>query len=441
MNSGAMSPLALTKQAQLICNVRLLDPASGHDGPGGLVHRDGLILDRGPSLFAAPEGFDGAVLDGQGLLLAPGLIDMRVVLGEPGAEHRETFKSAGRAAAAGGVTTLIAQPNTNPVIDDVSLVDFLLRRAAARSCVRILPAAALTKGLRGESMAEIGLLAEAGAAMFAHGDHPIQDSQVLRRALSYAKVFGLLCAHRPQDVYLSKGGVMHAGEYAGRLGLRGIPIMAETIGVMRDLALAELSGGRLMLDMLSAGASLEPLRRAKEHGLTVHASVSVHHLTLNELDIGDYRTFAKLSPPLRGEADRLALGEALAGGLIDVIVSGHDPQPAENKRLPFDEAAFGAAALETLLPGMLRLHHSQGVPLLALWRAAALHPAQLLGLPQGRLSIGAPADLILVDLDAPYRCKADALLSKSRNTPFDEQLLQGLVRRTLCAGQTVFERE
>lgn len=431
----------MTGPAQLICNVRLLDPASGYDGPGGLIHRDGVILDRGPSLFQAPLGFAGDVLDGRGLLLAPGLIDLRVVLGEPGAEHRETFKSAGRAAAAGGVTTLIAQPNTDPVIDDVSLVDFVLRRAAARSCVRILPAAALTKGLRGEAMAEIGLLAEAGAAMFAHGDWPIQDSQVLRRALSYAKVFGLLCAHRPLDPYLAKGGVMHAGEFAGRLGLRGIAVAAETIGVMRDLALAELSGGRLLLDMLSAGASLEPLQRAKDRGVSVHASVSVHHLTLNELDIGDYRTFAKLSPPLRSEADRIALCEGLASGLIDVVVSGHDPHPAENKRLPFDEAAFGAAALETLLPGLLRLHHSQGVPLLALWRAAALRPGELLGLSQGRLTAGAPADLILVDLHAPFRCRAEALVSKSRNTPFDEQLLQGLVQRTLCAGQTVFERE
>lgn len=426
---------------QLICNVRLLDPASGYDGPGGLLHQDGLILDAGPSLFHAPAGFIGEVMDGHGLLLAPGLIDMRVVLGEPGAEHRETFKSAGRAAAAGGVTTLIAQPNTDPVIDDVSLVDFVLRRAAARSCVRILPAAALTKGLRGEAMAEIGLLAEAGAAMFAHGDAPILDSQVLRRALSYAKTFGLLCAHRPQDAYLAKGGVMHAGEFAGRLGLRGIPAAAETIGVMRDLAVAELAGGRLLLDMLSAEASLAPLARAKDKGLRVHASVSVHHLALNELDIGDYRTFSKLSPPLRREDDRLALGEALVSGLIDVVVSGHDPHPAENKRLPFDEAAFGAAALETLLPGLLRLHHSQGAPLLALWQAAALRPAQLLGLAQGRLTPGAPADLILVDLDAPFRCQAEQLLSKSRNTPFDDQLLQGQVRRTLCGGKTVFERE
>lgn len=431
----------MSGRAQLICNVRLLDPASGYDGPGGLIHQDGLIVAAEAGLLHPPSGFDGEILDGKGLLLAPGLIDMRVVLGEPGAEHRETFKSAGRAAAAGGVTTLIAQPNTHPVIDDVSLVDFVLRRAAARSCVRILPAAALTKGLMGEAMAEIGLLAEAGAVMFAHGDKPIQDSQVLRRALSYAKMFGLLCAHRPEDGFLAKGGVMHAGEFAGRLGLRGIPIAAETIGVMRDLALAELTGARLLLDMLSARASLEPLRRAKQAGLAVQASVSVHHLTLNELDIGDYRTFAKLSPPLRGEEDRLALGEALIDGLLDVVVSGHDPHPAEYKRLPFDEAAFGAAALETLLPGLLRLHHAQGASLLALWRAAALRPAELLGLPQGRLKPGAPADLILVDLHAPYRCQADKLLSKSRNTPFDAQVFQGQVHMTLCAGQIVFQRE
>lgn len=424
-----------------IANARLLDPGRDYDGPGGLLHQNGAILDAGPALLQPPAGFTGRVLDADGLLLAPALVDMRVVVGEPGEEHKETFKSAGRAAAAGGVGTIVVQPNTHPVIDDVSLVDFVLRRAAARTRVRVLPAAAITKGLAGQQMAEIGLLAEAGAVMFAHGEQPIADSQVLRRALSYAKAFGALLAHRPEDPYLARGGVMHAGEFAGRLGLRGVPVAAETIGVGRDLALAELSGGRLLLDMLSSAASLEPLARAKAKGLSVHASVSIHHLALNEIDIGDYRTFAKLSPPLRSEEDRMALGEAAASGLIDVIVSGHDPHPPENKRLPFDEAAFGAAALETLLPGLISLYLSGAASLCALWRAASLNPARILGLPQGRLEPGAPADLVLVDPDAPFRCEAERLLSKSRNTPFDGRLLQGQVRRTLVGGETIFTRE
>lgn len=426
---------------RLIFNARLLDPASGQDGPGGLIHEGGRILAAGPELAAPPPGFTGERLDAHGLMLCPGLIDLRVVVGEPGAEHKETFKSAGRAAAAGGVTTMVVQPNTHPVIDDVSLVDFVLRRASARTPVHVLPAAALTKGLEGKVMAEIGLLAEAGAVMFANGDAPVADSQVLRRALSYSTAFGALVAHRPEDPHLAAGGVMHAGEFAGRLGLSGVPAAAELIGVQRDLALAELTGARLLLDMLSAGPSLEPLARAKAKGIKVQASVSVHHLALNELDVGEYRTFAKLSPPLRSEADRAALVSAVEDGLIDVIVSGHDPRPAEDKRLPFDEAAFGAAALETLLPGVLSLVAQGQLSMMAAIRAMTLRPAELLGLPQGRLSPGAPADLILVDPGAPFRCEAETLRSKSRNTPFDGRLLEGQVRATIVAGETVFEAE
>ncbi|MES1198542.1 MAG: dihydroorotase [Pseudomonadota bacterium] len=417
----------------LIRNARVLDPASGRDEVGSLLFSD-TILDVGPRVEASVAD----VIDGSGLALMPGLIDMRVVIGEPGAEHKETFKSAGRAAAAGGVTTLVQMPNTTPVIDDQSLVDFVLRRGPARTGVHILPAAALTKGLEGEMMTEIGLLAEAGAVMFSNGDRQIADSRVLRRALSYATTFGALVAHRPEDPYLAAGGVMHEGELAARLGLPGIPAAAEVIMAERDLALAELTGGRLLLDMLSSAHTLEPLRRAKARGVNAFASVSVHHLTLNELDVDGYRTFAKLSPPLRSETDRVALGAAVQDGLIDVIVSGHDPRPAEDKRLPFDEAAFGATALETLLPGLLSLHHNGGAPLLPLLKAVTQRPAELLGLPQGRLKKGAPADLILVDLGKPYRLDSEKLLSKSKNSPFDEKLLQGVVQRTFVGGKMVF---
>jgi dihydroorotase len=421
----------------LITNARIIDPSTDYDGPGGVLIEGDKILDVGANVKAA----SGAeIIDAGGAAVMPGLIDMRVVTGEPGAEHKETFKSAGRAAAAGGVTTMVVMPNTNPVIDDVSLVDFVLRRGAARAEVRTLPAAALTRGLKGEAMTEMGLLREAGAVMFSNGDHALTDSRLLRRALSYASAFGALIAHRPEDPFLAAGGVMHEGALAARLGLQGVPAAAETIMAARDIALAELTGGRLLLDMISSAATLDPLRRAKDKGVKVAASVSVHHLTLNENDVGDYRTFAKLSPPLRGEDDRAALCDALAHGVIDVIVSGHDPQPAEEKRLPFDEAAFGAAALETLLPGALMAHYSAGAPLLDIIRAMTLRPAELLALPQGRLAKGAPADLILVDLGAPYRFDSETLLSKSRNSPFDERLMQGRVLRTIVAGQTVFQR-
>jgi dihydroorotase len=369
----------------------------------------------------------------------PGLIDMRVVIGEPGSEHRETFKSAGRAAVAGGVATLVMAPNTDPVIEDASLVDFVLRRASSRCDARILPAAALTRGLKGELMTEMGLLREAGAALFSNGDRPVTDSRVLRRALAYSTVFDALVAHRPEDPFLAAGGVMHEGELAARLGLPGIPAAAETIMAVRDLTLAELTGARLMLDMVSSAETLEPLKRSKERGVKAAASVSVHHLALNEQDVDGYRTFAKLSPPLRREDDRRALCDAVASGLIDVIVSGHNPWPAENKRLPFDEAAFGAAALETLLPGALQLHHNGAAKLIDIVRAMTLRPAELLGLPQGRLKKGAPADMILVDLGAPYRLDSEKFLSKSKNSPFDEKLMQGRVLRTLVGGKSVFE--
>lgn len=419
----------------LITNAKLIDPAKNKVEDGAILFAD-TILDVG-RISSAPEGAE--VIDAQGAHVAPGLIDMRVVIGEPGAEHKETFKSAGRAAAAGGVTTMVMMPNTTPVIDDQSLVDFVLRRGVDRSGgVRILPAAALTQHLDGALMTEIGLMAEAGAVMFTNGDKPVVDSRVLCRALSYASAFDALVAHRPEDPYLAEGGVMHEGDLAARLGLPGIPAAAEAIMAERDLMLAELTGGRLLLDMLSAAQSLPALKRAKQRGVSAFASVNVHHLVLNENDVDGYRSFAKLAPPLRSEDDRVALAQAVSDGLIDVIVSGHDPQPAEEKRLPFEEAAFGAVGLETLLPGALTLHHKGDVALTTLIRAMTLRPAELLKLPQGRLAKGAPADVIVVDLGAPFRLDSDKLKSKSKNSPFDEKLLQGAVKRTFIAGKQVF---
>lgn len=419
----------------LIKNAKLIDPAKNKVEDGAILFAD-TILEVG-NVSGAPDGAE--VIDADGAHVAPGLIDMRVVIGEPGAEHKETFKSAGRAAAAGGVTTMVMMPNTTPVLDDQSLIDFVLRRGIDRSGgVRILPAAALTQHLDGELMTEIGLMAEAGAVLFTNGDKPITSSRTLRRALSYASAFGALIAHRPEDPYLAEGGVMHEGELAARLGLPGIPAAAEAIMAERDLTLAELTGGKILLDMLSSAQTLPALKRAKSKGVKAYASVNVHHLVLNENDVDGYRTFAKLSPPLRGEDDRVALVQAVNDGLIDVIVSGHDPRPAEDKRLPFEEAAFGAVGLETLLPGALTLHHKGDVPLNIIVRAMTQRPAELLNLPQGRLTKGAPADIILIDLGAPFRLDSDKLRSKSNNSPFDEKLMQGAVKRTFIAGKTVF---
>ncbi len=414
----------------LIRNARIVDPASGFDGAGAILF-DETIRAIGQTV-EAPK--DADIIDAGGKAVMPGLIDMRVSIGEPGAEHRETFKSAGRAAAAGGVTTIVVPPGTLPVIDDQSLVDYVLRRGAARSDVRIYPAAALTKGLDGAAMTEIGLLSEAGAVMFSNGDRVVTDTRLMRRALSYATTFDALVAHRPEDPWLAQGGCMNEGALAARLGLPGLPAAAESIMAERDLTLADLTGGRLLLDMISAAETLAPLKRAKDKKVRAHASVSVHHIALNEQDVEDYRTFAKLAPPLRREDDRVALGHAVSDGLIDVIVSGHDPRPAEEKRLPFDEAASGASALETLLPGALTLHHNGVVKLIDLVRAMTLNPATLLNLPQGRLAKGAPADVILVDLDKPYRLDSERFLSKCKNSPFDEKLMQGAVLRTYVGG-------
>lgn len=422
----------------LIKNATLIDPAKDKISQGAILFTE-KILEVG-AVTSAPDGAE--IIDADGAHVSPGLIDMRVVIGEPGAEHKETFKSAGRAAAAGGVTTMVMMPNTTPVIDDQSLVDFVLRRAPERTGgVHILPAAALTKGLNGVLMTEIGLLAEAGAVMFSNGDAPIADSRMLRRALSYATAFNVLVAHRPEDTYLAEGGVMHEGELAARLGLPGIPAAAEAIMAERDLMLAELTGGRILLDMLSAAQTLPALKRAKQRGAKAAASVNVHHLVLNEHDVANYRTFAKLSPPLRSEDDRAALVEAVKDGLIDVIVSGHDPRQAEDKRLPFEEAAFGAVGLETLLAGALTLHHKGDVALNTLLRAMTVKPAELLNLPQGRLVKGAPADVIVIDIGAPFRLDSDKLKSKSNNSPFDEKTLQGKVLRTFVGGRNVYAAE
>lgn len=422
----------------LIKNAKLIDPAKDKVEDGAILF-DAKILDVG-AVSSAPDGAE--IIDAGGAHIAPGLIDMRVVIGEPGAEHKETFKSAGRAAAAGGVTTMVMMPNTDPVLDDQSLIDFVLRRGVDRSGgVHILPAAALTKHLDGELMTEIGLMAEAGAVLFTNGDKPIASSRVLRRALSYATSFEALIAHRPEDAFLAEGGVMHEGELAARLGLPGIPAAAELIMAERDLTLAELTGGKILLDMLSSAQTLPALKRAKQRGVKAFASVNVHHLVLNEQDVDGYRTFAKLSPPLRAEDDRKALAQAVSDGLIDVIVSGHDPQHAEEKRLPFEEAAFGAVGLETLLPGALTLHHNGSVALNTLIRAMTQRPAELLKLQSGRLSKGAPADVILVDIGAPFRLDSDKLRSKSNNSPFDEKTLQGAVKRTFISGKTVFSAD
>ena len=428
----------MTNRPLALLNARLVDPAAATETRGGLLIIDGVIADLGGAVTRDSVPADAQIIDCAGDMVAPGLIDMRAFVGEPGAEHRETMASASAAAAAGGVTTMVAMPDTHPVVDDPAVVDFIKRRARDTARVRVLPSAAITKGLHGKEIAEIGLLLESGAVAFTDGLHSIRNAQVMRRAMTYGRDFDALIMHFAQDEDLAGSGVMNAGEFATRLGLGGIPVEAETIALDRDLRLVNLIKGRYHASLVSAAPSLEIIARAKDAGLTVTCSTSINHLTLNENDIGAYRSFFKLSPPLRQETDRIAMVEALASGLIDVIVSDHNPQDVETKRLPFGEAAPGAIGLETILSAGLRLVHAGQVNLPRLLHALSTRPAEILGLPQGRLQKGAPADVIRFDPEEPYVLDPALLHSRSRNTPFDGARMEGKVKLTVVAGEIVW---
>jgi len=416
-----------------IINARILDPDTGYDEAGIITIIDGLIADIGPKARIMEEQ-----IDAKGLIAIPGLIDMRVSTGEPGSENRETIQSAAQAAAAGGVTSLVVMPDTNPVIDDISLVDFIQRRGL-NTPASIYVAGALTKGLDGKTLTEIGLMREAGAVLFSNGTAPISDSLLMRRILSYATAFDALIANRPNDISLSGHACAHESEFSSRLGLSGSPSTAERIMVERDIALAELTGGRVLIDMVSCAESVEIIRRAKARGANIACSVSINHLALNEIDIGDYRTFAKLDPPLREARDRQALIAGINDGTIDVIVSAHDPRPAGEKRLPFSESSPGAVGLELLLSAGLSLVAQEELEMDAFLKAVTIHPATLLGLESGRIKVGAPGDIVLIDPDRPWLCDNQQLLSKSKNTPFDGRRLTGRATMTIHQGDVVFE--
>lgn len=418
-------------------NANIVSPAQGLNGKGGILVEDGWILAVGPKVTREAIGPGTAVVNCTGLTLIPGLIDMRVFTGEPGTEYRETLASASEAAAAGGVTTMIVMPNTQPVIDDAAIVDFIMRRARDTALVRVAPMAAITKGLGGELMTEIGGLKEAGAVAITDGTRAVANANVFRRALTYANDFGLLVVQHVEEPALASG-VMNASEIAGRLGLSGNPVMAEVIMLERDLRLVEMTGARYHAAQISSQISVEVIRAAKARGLPVTCGVSIHHLTLNHNDIGAYRTFFKLSPPLRSEEDRRALVAAVADGTIDVIVSGHDPQSADTKRLPFAEAAFGAVGLETMLPAALGLHHNEGLGLDRLVDAMSSKPAEILRLETGRLAPGAPADFTLVDLTLSWTVEDHVLRSRSKNSPFEHRTLEGRAVETVVAGESVY---
>ncbi len=427
----------------LLHDARMIDPGAGTETRGAVKISEGKIA----AILTEPneiktEMFRARnILQCGGKVLAPGIVDLGVKICEPGERHKESFRSAGLAAAAGGVTTMITRPDTTPAIDSPEQLEFVTRRAGEASPVNIRPMAALTKGRQGREMVEIGFLGDAGAVAFSDADHVVTDTRVFARCLTYARSLGALVVAHPQDPGLSAGAAATSGKFASLRGLPAVSPMAERLGLERDLALVEMTRARYHADNLSAACALPALERAKADGLDVTAGVNVHHLSLNELDVGDYRTFFKIKPPLRSEDDRLAMVEAVASGLIDVISSMHTPQDEESKRLPFEAAASGAVGLQTLLPAALRLVHAGQLTLPQLFRALALNPARRLGLPGGRLAEGAPADLVLFDPDAPFVLDRWQLASKSKNTPFDGARMQGKVLATFVAGRQVFGAE
>jgi len=426
------------KKPLVLKNARILDPSRKLDEVGTIiVGHDGRIQAAGSDAQnqGAPDGAE--IRDARGLTAIPGLVDARVFVGEPGAEHRETIASASRAAAAGGITSFIMMPETDPVIDDIALVEFVKKTARDTADVNVYPAAALTKGLKSAEMTEMGLLQQAGAVAFTNGRYGLNDTQVLRRAMTYAREFGAVIALETREKYLAANGVMNEGLLASWLGLGGIPRETEIIPLERDLRIAALTRAKYHASQISVPESIEAIEVARKRGAKVTCGISINHLSLNENDIGEYRSFFKLYPPLRSEDDRMAMVDALAKGQIDIIVSSHDPQDVDTKRLPFGEAADGAIGLETMLAAALRLHHAGQVPLMRLIDAMSTRPAEIFGLPGGTLKPGAPGDITLVDLDEPWLVSRDSLLARSKNTPFEDARFSGRAVATYVAGQCV----
>jgi dihydroorotase len=419
----------------LFKKIRYLDASAQHLVEGELLVTDGEIADFGPSL-GNPDGAE--ILEAEGAVLCPGLVDLRASLGEPGFEYRETIASAATAAAAGGITTLAVLPDSAPPLDDPALVRLMATRGAESESLTLLPYGAATRGCRGEELSEYGLLKAAGAIALTDGQRAIASTRLMRRALAYAAGFGMRVVQHPEDPELAAGGAATEGARATWMGLPGIPAAAEAICVARDIRLAELSRGAIHFAHVTTAEALALIRRAKERGLAVTCDTAPPYFDLNETAIGDFRTYAKLSPPLRAEADRLAVLAALADGTIDAIASDHQPRDADDKRLPFAEATPGGAGLVTLLPVTLAQVQSGHLTLPAALALLTARPAAWAGIAAGRIARGAPADLCLFHPDRSWRVTAGQLPGKAQNTPFDGRALEGVVLGTWKAGRRVF---
>ena len=428
------------KEKYLI-NARIIDPKNQMDEIGGLIiDINGKIQAIGKKVANENLPTGAEKIDLKKQILIPGIVDMRVFVGEPGYEYKENFRTLSNAALSGGVTSVVSMPNTSPVIDNVSMVDFLKRRGRDKAKINIYPAASLTKNIEGKQMTEFGLLKRKGIIAFTDGLKTVQNPQVMSRIMNYAGESGALIMQHAEDNILSAGGLINEGEISTRLGLKGIPFLAEKIIVERDLSFLEEYNCRYHISQISSGKTLSTIKRAKEEGKIFSTGVSINNLSLNENDIGDFRTFLKLSPPLRTEQDRLSLINAIDEGLIEVIVSDHKPEDEESKRLTFAQAATGATGIETLLPLALELFHNGSLKLNKIIASLTLNPAKILGIDKGSLQIGRDADLCVVDINKPWVVNKDELLSKSKNTPIEDRKLQGQIIKTFIKGEIAFER-
>ncbi len=421
-------------------NARLMDPATNLDATGSLLIEDGKIADFGEGLFMDGSTPDGAeVVDCEGHLLTPGLIDIQVHFREPGQEYKETIESGSLSAAAGGVTSVSTMPNTDPVIDDVAVLEFLLKQARETGYCRIHPYAAISKGMKGERLTEMGLLSKAGAVAFTDDGLPVMNAQLMRQALTYARELDVPVGQHAEDLNLSNGGCINEGPVATKLGLKGVPNASEAVIVDRDIQLVRLTGAKYHVLHISTAEAIEAVRRAKEEGLPVTCEAAPHHFHLTDEACLHYHTFTKMNPPLRADKDKLAVIEGLKDGTIDAIATDHAPHDQESKRVPISEAAFGIVGLETILPLSLDLYHRGEMKLMEVISKMTDKPANILKLPAGRLVKGAAADLTLIDVDVDWIINPKEFASKSKNSPFDDTPIKGRAIRTILGGSEVYK--
>ncbi len=427
---------------KILINARIIDPSQNLDVLGGLIiNENGKIKAIGKDINKSNIANKADVIDVKKNILIPGIVDMKTFVGEPGYEYKENFRTLSQAALAGGVTSVVSMPNTKPIIDNVSMVDFILRRGRDKAKVNIFPCAALTKNMDGSSMTEFGLLSDKGVIGFTDVIKTVQNTEVMSRIMNYASDIGVLIIQHSEDYELTKNGLINEGEISTRLGLTGIPSIAEKIIVERDLTLLEEYPCRYHISQISSKKSLEVIKKNKSNGKKFTVGVSINNLSLNENDIGDFKTFLKLSPPLRSENDRLALVDGIKNGLIDVIVSDHKPEDEESKRLPFAQAATGAIGVETLLPLSLELFHNESLKLNKVIEMLTVNPSKILNINKGSLKKGMDADICIFDLNKPWVVKANNLKSKSKNTAIEDRKLQGKVLMTFLNGELVFNQQ